>query len=143
MSIRQAGPSDLDALAALHAAAFDSGWSASDIAALDAVALIQDAAGLVLVRTIAGEAEILTVGVRPEQRGAGIGRRLLEAALESARAEGAEAVFLEVAEDNLHARRLYAGLGFEEVGRRPAYYPRSGAGAVDALVLRRALNTTP
>jgi len=143
MSVRRAGPSDMAALAALHTAAFSPGWSADEIAALDAVALIEDGAGLILVRTIAGEAEILTVGVRAELRGAGVGRRLLEAALESARADGAESVFLEVAEDNPNARRLYAGRGFEEVGRRPAYYPRPGAGAVDALVLRRALNTTP
>ena len=143
MSIRRTGPADLDALAALHAAAFQPGWSATDIAALAAVGLIEDGAGLILVRTVAGEAEILTVGVRPELRGAGVGRRLLEAALESARADGAEHLFLEVAEDNLAARRLYAGRGFEEVARRPAYYPRPDAGAVDALVLRRALNTPP
>ena len=143
MSVRKASPGDLDALAALHAAAFQPGWSAADIAALDAVALIEDAAGLILVRTVAGEAEILTVGVRPELRGAGVGRRLLDAALETARAEGAESVFLEVAEDNPAARRLYAGGGFEEVGRRRGYYPRPGAGAADALILRRTLNTTP
>ncbi|MCA6301456.1 MAG: GNAT family N-acetyltransferase [Phenylobacterium sp.] len=143
MSVRRAGPGDLDALAALHAAAFQPGWSAADIAALDAAALIEDGAGLILVRTVSGEAEILTVGVRPELRGAGVGGRLVEAALESARADGAEAVFLEVAEDNLAARRLYGGRGFEEVGRRRAYYPRPGAGAVDALVLRRTLNTPP
>ena len=143
MSVRRAGPADLGALARLHAAAFDPAWSAGEIAALDAVALLEDDAGLVLVRTVAGEAEILTIGVRPEARGAGVGRRLLEAALAAALAEGAGAVFLEVAEDNPAARRLYAGLGFEEVGRRRGYYPRAGTRAVDALVLRRALNTTP
>ena len=143
MSVRRAGPSDLGALARLHAAAFDPAWSAGEIAALDAVALLEDDAGLVLVRTVAGEAEILTIGVRPEARGAGVGRRLLEAALAAALAEGAGAVFLEVAEDNPAARRLYAGLGFEEVGRRRGYYPRAGTPTGDALVLRRALNTTP
>lgn len=143
MSVRRAGPADLGALARLHAAAFDPAWSAGEIAALDAVALLEDDAGLVLVRTVAGEAEILTIGVRPEARGAGVGRRLLEAALAAALAEGAGAVFLEVAEDNPAARRLYAGLGFGEVGRRRGYYPRAGTPAVDALVLRRALNTTP
>ena len=143
MSVRRAGPADFGALARLHAAAFDPAWSAGEIAALDAVALLEDDAGLVLVRTVAGEAEILTIGVRPEARGAGVGRRLLEAALAAALAEGAGAVFLEVAEDNPAARRLYAGLGFEEVGRRRGYYPRAGTPAVDALVLRRALNTTP
>lgn len=143
MSVREAGPGDLDALAELHAAAFQPGWSAADIAALGAVALIEEDAGLILVRTVAGEAEILTVGVRPELRGGGVGRRLVAAALQAARKDGAASVFLEVAEDNPAARRLYAGQGFEEVGRRRGYYSRPGAGAADALVLRRALNTTP
>lgn len=143
MSVREAGPGDLDALAELHAAAFHPGWSAADIAALGAVALIEEDAGLILVRTVAGEAEILTVGVRPELRGGGVGRRLVAAALQAARKDGADSVFLEVAEDNPAARRLYAGQGFEEVGRRRGYYSRPGAGAADALVLRRALNTTP
>lgn len=141
MRVRRAGPADLGVLADLHAAAFDPSWSAAEIAALDAVALLEDDAGLILVRTVAGEAEILTVGVRPQARGGGVGRRLVEAALASALAEGAGSVFLEVAEDNAPARRLYAGLGFEAVGRRRAYYPRPGVPAVDALVLRRALNT--
>lgn len=141
MSIRLAGPPDLGALADLHAAAFDPSWSAEEIAGLGALALLEDGAGMILLRTVAGEAEILTVGVRPAARGAGVGRRLVEAALAAALGEGADAVFLEVAEDNPAARRLYAGLGFEEVGRRRGYYPRPHAAAVDALVLRRALNT--
>lgn len=141
MSVRWAGPGDLDALALLHASAFSPGWSAAEISALDAVALFEEGAGMILVRTIAGEAEILTVGVSPEMRRSGVGGRLLQAALEAAREGGATAVYLEVAEDNIAARRLYAGHGFEEVGRRRAYYPRTGAAAVDALVLRRALNT--
>ncbi|MFM8377130.1 MAG: GNAT family N-acetyltransferase [Phenylobacterium sp.] len=141
MSLRRAGPGDLAVLADLHAAAFDPPWSAAEIAALGAVALVEEGAGLILVRTVAGEAEILTVGVRPEARGAGVGRRLVEGALEAALAEGAASVFLEVAEDNPAARRLYEGLGFEAVGRRRGYYRRPGGAAVDALVLRRALNT--
>lgn len=143
MSVRRAGAADLAALADLHAAAFHSGWSAEEIAALGAAALIEDGAGMILVRTAAGEAEVLTVGVRPEARGAGVGRRLLDAALDAARLEGAEMVFLEVSEDNLAARRLYAGCGFAEVGRRPAYYHRPGHPPADALVLSRALNTAP
>lgn len=143
MSVRLAGPADLDVLAELHASAFSPGWSAAEIAALGAVALFEPGAGLILVRTVAGEAEILTVGVRPGSRGAGVGRRLLLAAADAARAEGAETLFLEVAEDNLPARRLYAGFDFSEVGRRRGYYSRRGGAPVDALVLRRALNTPP
>ena len=143
MTVRRAGAGDLSALADLHASAFSPGWSAAEIAALGAVALVEDGAGLILVRTVAGEAEVLTVGVRPEARGTGAGRRLVQAALEAVRADGAERVFLEVAEDNLAALRLYDGFGFVEVGRRRRYYPRPDGGTADALVLRRALNTEP
>ena len=48
------------------------------------------------------------------------------------------AVFLEVEEDNVAARRLYARRHFREVGRRNAYYRRP-EGAARALVLRRDL----
>lgn len=37
------------------------------------------------------------------------------------------AVWLEVHENNLPARRLYEKIGFQEVGRRPKYYADGGA----------------
>jgi ribosomal protein S18 acetylase RimI-like enzyme len=45
-------------------------------------------------------------------RGHGLGRRLMEAVLERARAAGCAAVSLEVRADNAIARRLYQSLGF-------------------------------
>ncbi len=93
-------------------------------------------AGLVLFRVAADEAEILTLGVIPEARRAGVGRALLEAALENARARGAAALFLEVAADNAVAIALYQQAGFGTVGGRKGYYSRAG-GTVDALVLAR------
>ena len=61
-----------------------------------------------------------------------------------AAATDARAMFLEVAEDNADARKLYTSLGFVEVGRRKRYY----ANGDDALVMRVALmppaaSTTP
>jgi RimJ/RimL family protein N-acetyltransferase len=53
--------------------------------------------------------------VRPDARGAGIGRRLMEAVIELAR-HRVELVQLTVVRDNAPARRLYAGLGFQEYG---------------------------
>ena len=47
---------------------------------------------------------------------------------------------LEVADDNAGAIALYSGAGFGRVGARRGYYPRE-TGAVDALVMRRDLNT--
>jgi len=49
-------------------------------------------------------------------------------------------MFLEVAADNLAAQSLYAGAGFNPIGRRPAYYIRSGGQAVDAVILSAALS---
>ncbi|MGH7098436.1 MAG: GNAT family N-acetyltransferase [Stellaceae bacterium] len=53
--------------------------------------------------------------VRPEARGAGLGRRLVEAVLAHAR-QCVEIVELRVVIGNEEARRLYAGLGFVEYG---------------------------
>ncbi|HYA70696.1 MAG TPA: GNAT family N-acetyltransferase [Thermoplasmata archaeon] len=57
------------------------------------------------------------VFVDPPARGRGIGRALVEAALESARQERVR-VGLYVREDRLEARRLYERLGFHALGRR-------------------------
>lgn len=137
-------------LTALHAAAFDHPWSAADIAsALEspgafalAVRLEDDRiVGFILARTIAGEGEILTVAVSPKARRLGIGRALVEAVIGICTASGAESLFLEAAQDNLPAIALYSQTGFESAGLRKGYYRRDGAPAVDALVMRRTLNT--
>jgi ribosomal-protein-alanine N-acetyltransferase len=147
VNLRPATRADGAALAALHAAAFDEPWSADDILRFaedrGGIALVVDdgeaAAGFILCRLIAGEAEVLTLAVTPERRRRGVARALLDAAIALARAS-AETMFLEVAADNPGATALYAGAGFDTVGRRAGYYGRPG-GSVDALVMRRALNT--
>jgi ribosomal protein S18 acetylase RimI-like enzyme len=53
--------------------------------------------------------------VRPAARGAGIGRRLVEAVIDHARTQ-VELIQLRVVNENPTARRLYARLGFEEYG---------------------------
>lgn len=53
--------------------------------------------------------------VRPEARGSGVGRLLVEAIIEHARRH-VELLQLFVVSDNLAARRLYARLGFVEYG---------------------------
>ncbi len=137
------------ALAEVHAAAFDKPWSAKDLAALmespgvGAVAAGSDAGfdGFVLVRSVAGEAEVLTLAVRPDARRAGIGLALTEAGAGIAAATGAEVLWLEVAADNDAAISLYRRAGFEAAGRRAGYYQRAAGPAVDAIVLRRVLNS--
>ncbi len=142
MSIRQATPYDVEALAAVHEACFERPWSEREIdqLLLDGFGLVcEDAAAFLIARVTAGEAEILTVAVDPSFRRRGWGRRLVDAACEVARDQGAEAVFLEVGTDNGPAIDLYEGQGFRVVGRRPAYYRRADGSTADALVMRRAL----
>ena len=148
MTLRPASQADAAAMAQVHAASFAAGWSAAEIRRFAAdpggFALVADdageAAGFILCRVVAGEAEVLTLAVRPELRRRGLAMALREAALALA-APTAGAMLLEVAADNPGALALYARAGFRTVGRRAGYYARTGAPAVDAIVMRRVLNS--
>lgn len=80
------------------------------------------------------EAHVLNVCVDPEVQGRGHGRRLLRALLRIARGQGARRVFLEVRPSNPSAIALYHDEGFNEIGRRPRYYPAAD-GREDAIVM--------
>ncbi|SOD70390.1 ribosomal-protein-alanine N-acetyltransferase [Jatrophihabitans sp. GAS493] len=88
------------------------------------------------VRVIGKEAEILTVGVVPSARRAGIATLLLRHLLADARRRSADEVFLEVRVDNEAAINLYRREGFADLGRRRGYYD---GGRVDALTMHRRL----
>jgi len=94
------------------------------------------AAGFVLVREAAGEAEILTIAVDGRQKRVGLGWRLMQAATSEAVRRGAEELFLEVDETNVGAIALYRKLGFAKVGERHAYYAHAGSERTTALVMR-------
>jgi ribosomal-protein-alanine N-acetyltransferase len=81
---------------------------------------------------IVDEAHISTIAVHPNLRRQGIGRVLLEYALERARALGAELVTLEVRESNQAATEMYQTFGFQIKGRRRGYYRDNDE---DALVM--------
>ena len=98
-----------------------------------------EAVGLVVTRVAADEAEILTIGVRADCRRRGVGGALLAAAKKEAGSRGATRLHLEVAEDNFAARKLYAHLGFETVGRRAGYYGRGALGSVAAILLAQPI----
>ncbi|MDJ0949620.1 MAG: GNAT family N-acetyltransferase [Alphaproteobacteria bacterium] len=151
--IRAAGMADLHLLVALHARCFDDGaalgepWDARAIAEILSMpgtfGLLADhcrtPCGLAIVRVTVDEAELLTIGVDPAHRGAGVGSALLWRALAAARSEGAKDMYLEVAESNRAAIALYVKSGFEDCGFRRGYYaardriPRS----VSAIVMAR------
>ena len=140
--IKAVGTEAAALFAEIHAESFpaDQAWGSSAISLMlglpghfGLLATKQDQPlGFALGRVQAGEAEILTIAVRPWVQGQGIGRALLSALLAEAANREAMDLFLEVAEPNVAARALYAGAGAKEVGRRRRYY----ADGTDALVLR-------
>jgi ribosomal-protein-alanine N-acetyltransferase len=143
--LSQAGASDARALAALHGAAFHRGWSESEFEQLlvdrnvvtDRAAAGRNVVGFIMSRLVLDEAEILSIAVAAARRGKGLARRLLDVHLRRLAGLGARAVFLEVEEGNVPARRLYRRAGFRQVGRREGYYPATRGAA--ALILRRDL----
>jgi ribosomal protein S18 acetylase RimI-like enzyme len=60
----------------------------------------------------APECYLAELYVVPESRGRGLGRALLEAAIEAARARGSDHMDLGTSEDDVAARSLYESLGF-------------------------------
>ena len=86
---------------------------------------------------VADELHLHNVAVAEPLRRRGLARQLLERLLAEGRSAGLRVALLEVRESNLAARRLYEGLGFEEVGHRRGYY---ASPVEDALLLRKALS---
>jgi len=81
---------------------------------------------------IADEVHISTLAVHPDHRATGVGRRLLQNGLQSARSRGAQMATLEVRPSNQVAIDLYRSFGFVVVGRRAGYYRDN---AEDALLM--------
>ncbi|HSY16247.1 MAG TPA: ribosomal protein S18-alanine N-acetyltransferase [Jatrophihabitantaceae bacterium] len=105
----------------------------SYVTALDSSGALVGWAG---VRVLGADAEVLTVGVVPSARRAGIGRLLLGTLLAHAVERGAEQVFLEVRVDNPAALAMYENDGFARLGIRRGYYEN---GRVDAVTMRKGL----
>jgi ribosomal-protein-alanine N-acetyltransferase len=147
--LRSVRHADLDRLARLHARCFPlDAWDAVALAGLLAMPPASghvaetdtgEAVGILFDLIVAGEAEILTLGVDPAYRRRGIARALLEGLYARALSVGANRVVLEVAAGNDGAMRLYENGGFRRVGQRPNYYQRPGGRTEDAWLLRRVL----
>ena len=80
------------------------------------------------------EWHINNLAVRPEWRGQGLARALLDHVLREASGLGATRAGLEIRRSNDIARRLYEGMGFAVVGTRRDYYTNPPE---DALILSR------
>jgi [ribosomal protein S18]-alanine N-acetyltransferase len=149
LSIRDGGADDLASVMTVMAAAFDprfgESWTSAQCLALLAlpgarlfVARRGGPVGFALARTIAGDCELMMLGVLPAMQRQGIGRALLDRVIEDARIHGAEAIFLEVRSGN-PAIDFYRSRRFVKVGIRYRYYRGIDGEQFDAETHRIAL----
>lgn len=146
MAVEPMIPADLPDVSRIHAQAFERFWSDGEYAALLAQETVdgfvlrrggrkRGLGGFVLFRRVVDEAEILMVCTERSMRRKGVGRALMNAAVNKLHAERISALFLEVEEGNAGAIALYRRFGFRDVARREAYY-ESKTGRSAALVMR-------
>ncbi len=145
VQIRPLRHEDIETVVAIEREAFTTPWQPDTFAGLldrDGVELLvlADAGdgviGYAVLWCILEQGELANIAVTPGRRGQGLGARLLGHVMDVARRRGVEKLFLEVRASNAPALAMYAGFGFEQVGRRRAYYDHPKE---DALVLVAAL----
>ncbi|GGU09295.1 ribosomal protein S18-alanine N-acetyltransferase [Nocardioides albus] len=147
MTVRSAGPDDVDEIAALELEAFpDDAWTPAYLqVAIEGkmptvrILVAEDDAGTVvghaLVSVVYEIAELQRIATAEQQRRRGIGGSLLTASIDLARSEGAERLLLEVRENNVAALEFYHQAGFIEIDRRERYYRDGATGIVLAMDL--------
>ncbi|PNW63851.1 UNVERIFIED_CONTAM: hypothetical protein BEN50_24725 [Euhalothece sp. KZN 001] len=136
--IRDAGPSDVDAIARIEAESFQCplpvGWfdRATQEARVGVAVRGDEVIGFVVGQQIPtgrrGRGHIADLAVREPDRGRGRGRAVLRWVLE--RFDGCGEVWLEVRASNQVAQTLYSDEGFSAVGRRPGYYSDGEAAVI-------------
>ena len=144
--LRSMRESDLDAVLAIETRAYPFPWTRTIFqdclrAGYSAWLLEQDGCilGYGLLSVAADEGHVLNLCTRPELQNRGLGRRMLQALIRQARTQGAQRLFLEVRPSNAGAIALYHATGFNEIGRRPRYYPDHDGRREDALVMAMEL----
>ena len=127
----------LNTIAELHQLCFPhKPWSADDFADLkkSGCEIIASQNGFIVYRTTLDEAEIITIGVHPDARNTGIASAMLGIIEGELKKSGIKSIFLEVAENNTPARRLYESNGYTQIGIRPKYYD-----GIDAIMMKKDL----
>jgi [ribosomal protein S18]-alanine N-acetyltransferase len=146
LSLRPMQEADLPQVIAIEEAAYDFPWTLGifqDCLRVGyccwVVSLGERVVGYGVLSVMLDESHILNLCIQPEWQRRGLGARLIQRLLSLAREHGAETAFLEVRVSNAAASKLYAGLGFTEIGRRRGYYPAMGDKREDALVMSLGL----
>ena len=119
--------------------AFSSSFILSLIQNSKVVLVNREQKGFCLIRLSGKEAEIITIAIRPQFQGMGIGYSILFEALQLIKETECEKIFLEVEFTNTIAIRLYSKLGFEKCGLRKQYYKNLHGKNTDALIMEKGL----
>lgn len=93
--------------------------------------------GSLMLWNVVGEGEIANVSVHPKFWRQGVGRALMQTAIEKTVQLGMKKVMLEVRASNEPAKTLYANLGFVADGIRPHYY----SNGEDAILMSKVENS--
>ena len=127
----------LNKLADLHKLCFPhKPWTADDFRDLkkSGCEIVASENGFIVWRTVADEAEIITIGVHPNARGAGIAMAMLTLMESEVKKAGVKTIFLEVSAENAPAIALYKKCGFIQNGRRAKYYD-----GIDAILMQKEI----
>lgn len=89
--------------------------------------------GFICFRNVGEESELLNIGIDPQHRQKGLGKKLMEFYIDFCGQKGVKKYYLEVDPKNLPAVRLYQSFGFQQAGNRKFFYQ----GRHDALVMER------
>lgn len=147
-TLRPMREADLDAVMRIEDAAYPFPWTRGifrDCMRAGYPMWVQerdgDIIGYGVLSIAADEAHVLNLCTAPGHEGHGLGQRMLQVLLRIARGGGAQRVYLEVRPSNPRAITLYDRCGFNEIGRRPRYYPAASQGREDAIVMAMELLT--
>jgi ribosomal-protein-alanine N-acetyltransferase len=139
--VREAIDADIDRIAASEKMSFSDPWPRGGfeplVRAPRCLFLVAEApgeplSGYSVARWVEDEGELLNIAVADEERGKGIGGKLLDELVLTLEQKGVRHIFLEVRDSNTAARELYRSRGFRELSRRTGYYRRP---TEDAIVL--------
>ncbi|WP_374566810.1 ribosomal protein S18-alanine N-acetyltransferase [Nitrosomonas sp.] len=143
--IRVMHPADLDRVILIEREIFLFPWSPGNFSdSIDAGYLCQvmeqadTIVGYGIMMMSPDEAHILTLGIAANWQKKGLGKKLLQHLIQSARNMNAKSILLDVRESNLGAAQLYQQMGFQQIATRKGYYPAM-CGREDARVMQLLL----
>lgn len=130
-NVRLARPEDLDAIYKIEIESMENAWS-YNLIEKDLIHnihskyfVVEGSGGVVgfcATMLVIDEVHITNIAVNLKYRGMGLGRRILEFAIDHYSGMNLKGITLEVNVKNVVAIELYKSMGFEIVGKRSGYY---------------------